>query len=146
MEGYINDLRECSHGYLNYDIVEETTVDKFPRKADGFTYTAESYMKAWGARKGFHDPDWVDYDALIEEFDMIPAQRLAQGLVAGAGNTRRVGDDGYAPPDRLRVAAGRLIHDFLPKYIFSLLEQVAEPIQEPAVVFFSHPYSPDILP
>ena len=71
VEGYINDLRECSGGYLNYEIVETITVDKFPRKADGFTYTADGFVKAWTERKGFHDPDMVDYDALLEEFDMV---------------------------------------------------------------------------
>lgn len=72
VDGYISDLRECSHGYLNYEVVGETTVDKFPRKADGFTYTPDSFMNAWKTRKGFHDPDLVDYYALIDEFNMIP--------------------------------------------------------------------------
>jgi hypothetical protein len=69
--GYIDDLRACSHGYLNYEIVETLTVDHFPRKADGFIYTADHFVKAWRARKGFHEPDLVDYDALLDEFDMI---------------------------------------------------------------------------
>ena len=71
VDGYIKDLRECSDGYLNYEIVERIMVDKFPRKADGFTYAADDFVKAWNARKGFHDPDLVDYDALLEEFEMI---------------------------------------------------------------------------
>ena len=71
VEGYIADLRECSHGYLNYEVVERITVDKFPRKADGFTYQADDFMKAWKARKGFHAADLVDYYALLDEFDMI---------------------------------------------------------------------------
>lgn len=71
LEGYISDLRECSHGYLNYEVVETITVDKFPRKADGFAYQPDDFMTAWRARKGFHDPDLVDYHALIDEFDMI---------------------------------------------------------------------------
>ncbi|HNS41096.1 MAG TPA: hypothetical protein PKJ56_12740, partial [Promineifilum sp.] len=59
LEGYISDLRECSHGYLNYEVVETITVDKFPRKADGFAYQPDDFMMAWRARKGFHDPDLV---------------------------------------------------------------------------------------
>jgi hypothetical protein len=69
--GYIGDLKEVSYGYANYEIVERIEVDKFPRKADGFVYTADEFVNAWRARKGFHEPDAVDYDALIAEFDMI---------------------------------------------------------------------------
>ena len=79
IEGYISDLRECSGGYLNYEIVETITVDKFPRKADGFTYTADGFVKAWNERKGFHDPDLVDYDALLEEFEMV--RKVNENLV-----------------------------------------------------------------
>ncbi len=79
VRGFIDDLRECSHGYLNYEIVETITVDHFPRKADGFTYTADGFVKAWQARKGFHEPDLVDYDALMAEFDMI--RKVDEGIV-----------------------------------------------------------------
>ena len=79
VDGYIKDLREVSGGYLNYEIVETITVDKFPRKADGFTYTADAFVKAWTERKGFHDPDLVDYDALLEEFEMV--RKVDEGLV-----------------------------------------------------------------
>ncbi|MCA9969405.1 MAG: hypothetical protein KC425_04270, partial [Anaerolineales bacterium] len=67
---YINDLREISYGYCNYEIVERQEVDKFPRKQDGFTYKADDFVAAWKAREGFHQPDAVDYDALLAEFDM----------------------------------------------------------------------------
>ena len=69
--GYISDLKEISHGYINYEIVERIEVDKFPRKADGFVYKADDFVKHLKDRKGFHDPDAVDYDALLAEFDMI---------------------------------------------------------------------------
>lgn len=68
---YIGDVKEISYGYANYEIVERIEVDKFPRKADGFSYTADAFVAAWKARTGFHQPDAVDYDALLEEFDMI---------------------------------------------------------------------------
>lgn len=69
--GYINDLRESSYGYCNYEIVERIEVDKFPIKQDGFTYKADNFVAAWNARGGFHQPDAVNYDALMDEFDMI---------------------------------------------------------------------------
>lgn len=69
-EGYIADMKEISHGYVNYKIVEEREVARFPVKADGFTYEADQFVKAYRARKGFHDPDAVSYDALLDEFKM----------------------------------------------------------------------------
>lgn len=71
VKDYIADLHECSYGYVNYKVVEEIEVDRFPRKADGFIYGADEYYQAWRTRKGFHDPDAVDYDALLDEFDMV---------------------------------------------------------------------------
>lgn len=70
-EGYIADLRETSYGYCNYDIVERVEVDAFPRKKDGFRYRADDFVQAWRKRAGFHQPDAVDYDALLAAFDMI---------------------------------------------------------------------------
>lgn len=70
-EKYIADLQEISHGYCNYEIVERIDVDAFPVKADGFTYRADDFYNFWRARKGFHQPDAVDYNPLLAEFDMI---------------------------------------------------------------------------
>ncbi len=70
-EGYIADMKAISHGYVNYKIVEEREVARFPVKADGFTYEADEFVKAYRARKGFHDPDAVSYDALLDEFEMV---------------------------------------------------------------------------
>lgn len=67
---YINDLREASYGYVNYEIVERIEVDGFPTKIDGFAYNAGSFMQAWDNRD-FHDPDAVDYLRLVQEFQMI---------------------------------------------------------------------------
>ena len=69
-QGYIHDVRECSYGYANYEIVDRVVVDGYPLKRDGFRYTEESYLEAWRTRQ-FHDPDGVDYLELIREFKMI---------------------------------------------------------------------------
>lgn len=71
-EAYIEDLRETSYGYCNYEVVERIEVDAFPRKQDGFRYGPDEYVQAWRSRTGFHQPDLVDYDALMEQFDMLP--------------------------------------------------------------------------
>ncbi|MGH2523723.1 MAG: hypothetical protein ACRDH2_14560 [Anaerolineales bacterium] len=69
---YLADVRECSDGLVNYEIVERIEVDGFPAKQDGFAYTAETYLACWRARSGFHQPDGVDYHRLLDEFDIIP--------------------------------------------------------------------------
>lgn len=70
LQGCIDDLREVSYGYWKIEITEHLTVDAFPVKKDGFRYTPASFEQAWKTRQ-FHQPDAVDYLALVEEFDLI---------------------------------------------------------------------------
>lgn len=67
---YINDVRDASYCYVNYEIVERIEVDGFPTKVDGFAYTPQSFLESWDKRD-FHDPDAVDYLRLVQEFQMI---------------------------------------------------------------------------
>lgn len=67
---YSNDLRAASGGYADFQIAERIEVDDFPLKQDGYRYDEASFLKAWGRRK-FHEPDAVDYLALVREFDLI---------------------------------------------------------------------------
>jgi hypothetical protein len=69
-QGYIDDIRECSYGYANYEVVERLVVDGYPIKRDGFRYDERSYLDAWRTRQ-FHQPDGVDYLQLVREFDLI---------------------------------------------------------------------------
>jgi hypothetical protein len=69
---YIADVREASHGLVQYEIAAQRESDTFPAKQDGFAYTVDSYLAAWRARSGFHHPDAVDYHRLLAEFDVIP--------------------------------------------------------------------------
>lgn len=69
---YIQDIHECSHGYAQFEIAERIEVDGFPVKQDGFRYTADSFLKCWRSRSGFHQRDAVSYHALLDEFDVIP--------------------------------------------------------------------------
>jgi hypothetical protein len=77
-QGYIDDLRYASDGYLNYEIVERLEVDAFPLKKDGFRYTDESYERAWSTHQ-FHQPDAVNYLELVREFKMI--ERIDAGEI-----------------------------------------------------------------
>lgn len=68
---FITDIREVSYGYANYQIAERILVDDFPVKQDGFRYTAAQYVRSWQRRGGFHQPDAVNYHALLDQFDMV---------------------------------------------------------------------------
>jgi hypothetical protein len=68
---YIEDVRAASHGELEYQVVARVERDGFPIKADGFRYDAETYLRCWHARRGFHEPDAVDYHALLHEFEVV---------------------------------------------------------------------------
>jgi hypothetical protein len=69
---FIADVRECSYGLVNFEIVERIEVDGFPVKQDGFRYTPEEYLACWRARSGFHQPDAADYHRLLDEFGVTP--------------------------------------------------------------------------
>jgi len=68
---YIADLQAASHGYLNYQIVRRMDVNSFPVKKDSFVYTPESYWQSWQSRSGFHQPDAVDYERILSDYDLL---------------------------------------------------------------------------
>lgn len=68
--GYIDDLRNASGGYVNYEIVERIDADRFPPKIDGFTYTPKDYVDVIRGKRKAHEPDMLDYHARIEQFDL----------------------------------------------------------------------------
>lgn len=76
---YIADLHETSNGFLDYQIVQRIDADAWPIKVDGFRYDEHSFLRCWRAKSGFHDPDAVDYEAIIEEFDLL--QRVNTGQI-----------------------------------------------------------------
>jgi hypothetical protein len=53
-EVYSADLRECSGGFVRYQIVEWRDLDVFPVKVDGFSYDDETYLRCWREGKGWH--------------------------------------------------------------------------------------------
>ncbi|MEW6358112.1 MAG: hypothetical protein AB1696_17395 [Planctomycetota bacterium] len=67
---YIADVKKCSGGYVQYQVTEWKDVNNFPVLKDGFRYTAKQYMDCLQSGKGWHDPDNVDYVAIIKEFDL----------------------------------------------------------------------------
>ena len=77
--GLIADLARASYGYCNYEIVELLTVDALPVKIDGFSYSPDHYSAVWRARSGFHQPDWADYQRILDDFQLT--QRIASGNI-----------------------------------------------------------------
>jgi hypothetical protein len=68
---YMADLRECSNGFLDYQIVQRMEVDVWPVKADGFRYDDATFLQCWRTKSGWHEPDAVDYQAIIDDFDLL---------------------------------------------------------------------------
>ena len=81
---HISDLNYASYGYANYVVVENIDVDEFARwpiKQDGFRYDENSYLSAWnsGNSANFHQPDAINYYALMDEFRII--ERVSSGEI-----------------------------------------------------------------
>lgn len=79
VQGCIQDLAEASYGVARFEVVERLEVDEFPIKADGFRYEPKDFADRWRRRSGFHQPDAVDYHALIRQFDL--AEKVRSGRV-----------------------------------------------------------------
>src|SRR5947199_7211120 len=67
-EAYLSDLYECSGRNVGYRIVEWKDVDAYPLKKDGFRYTEEEYLRNQRGKANWHQPDAVDYKAIIKDF------------------------------------------------------------------------------
>ena len=102
-QGYITDLKECSDGLVECEIVQRIDVEGWPVKEDGFRYDGESYLRNWRSRSGWHQPDWADYEALLTEFDLLRRIDLQQvdevwmfaGPYAGFYESRMVGPGAF---------------------------------------------------
>jgi hypothetical protein len=68
---YIDDLALCSGGLCRYTIVEWHERDAYPRKIDGFAYDDATFLRCWRQRSGFHQPDYADYDAMLNEINAV---------------------------------------------------------------------------
>jgi hypothetical protein len=76
---FIMDVSSCSDHRAVFEIVEWIEVDAFPVKIDDFRYTPENYLACWKSKRGFHNPDTVDYIRLLEPFDV--KTKIADDLI-----------------------------------------------------------------
>lgn len=79
VRNHIADLKQVSHGQVRFEVADWRDVDEIPVKADGFRYTDASYLACWRAKSGWHQPDGIDYKAILTQFD-IP-KRVANGEI-----------------------------------------------------------------
>ncbi|MFO0738726.1 MAG: carboxypeptidase-like regulatory domain-containing protein [Labilithrix sp.] len=63
---YVDALAQCTNGAVVYKVVEWNDADRFPIKADGFTYTDDAYLAG-----KFHAPDTVRYSPIVKDYDVI---------------------------------------------------------------------------
>lgn len=68
--GFIADVEEASHGVVSYQVADRVEFTRFPAKVDGFCYDAESYLACRNGQ-AFHQPDAVDYAAILRDADVI---------------------------------------------------------------------------
>ncbi|MCS7251552.1 MAG: hypothetical protein RMK32_00950 [Anaerolineae bacterium] len=118
VEGYIADLEACSGGLVRYRVVARLDFPFFPAKIDGFRYTWETYSAVLERRQLPHEPDTVDYMAILAACDGV--RRIARGEIDeiwlfggpyfGFYESLMAGPDAFwcnAPPLLGNEAAGR---------------------------------------
>lgn len=77
--GFLSDILETSGGLARYQIVERIEVNEFPLKADGFRYSAQSYLDLMAGKIQPHQPDAFNYDNFISQFNIL--QRVASNEI-----------------------------------------------------------------
>ncbi len=115
---YLSDLQDCSYGYVNFEVAEIHEVDRLPTKEDGFSYDPDQFVNSLHSKSGFHQPDAVDYYAILEEFDVL--SKVNEHIIdevwlfgppyAGFYESRMAGPDAFwcnAPPIDGTDDAGR---------------------------------------
>jgi hypothetical protein len=69
---YIQDLLEVSGGLARYEIVQRIELNEFPALTDGFRYTPQSYLAVMNRTQAPHQPQYVDYQAIVTGLNIIP--------------------------------------------------------------------------
>ena len=76
---YAADLKECSGGYADYQIVEKVAVDEYPVKKDGFRYDFAGLRDVMQKGKPHHEADAIDYHAILDRFKIV--ERVEKGEI-----------------------------------------------------------------
>jgi hypothetical protein len=68
---FIADVRECSGGFVDFQIVDRVDADRWLVKADGYCYDEDTYLACWRAGSGWHPADQVDYEAILSDYNLL---------------------------------------------------------------------------
>lgn len=68
---FMDDTVADSSGLARYQIVQRIDVNEFPIKADGFRYTAQSYLDTIKNTSMAHQPDMIDYQDFLTRYKIL---------------------------------------------------------------------------
>ena len=71
VNAFIGDILQVSGGLVRYQVSQREELDEFPALIDGFRYTPQAYLDVMGRRQSPHNPQGIDYQALIERYDIL---------------------------------------------------------------------------
>ncbi len=65
---YLGELGSASGGYVQWQVAGWVDLDLWPVKLDGFRYDDTTYLQSWfdPGQYPWHDPDAIDYEALLD--------------------------------------------------------------------------------
>lgn len=70
VQGVISSFQTASQGQLQYTIAQQVVANEWPVKIDGFRYTETTYFQVWQGQTPAHNPDEVNYDLILDQFDI----------------------------------------------------------------------------
>lgn len=71
VQNFIADVQYASYDYANYTVTERVEANRFPIKGDGFAYTPDDFVRFWQTQSGFHSPDDVNYQLILNDFNIV---------------------------------------------------------------------------
>jgi hypothetical protein len=80
VDGFIADVRECSNGLVDYQVVQSIVVDGWPvKKQYGFHYTWDTFVDCLKGKSPWFQPDTLDYDLVVSDFGLL--HRVERGQI-----------------------------------------------------------------
>jgi hypothetical protein len=71
VNAFIGDILQMSGGLARYQIVQRELLDEFPALVDGFRYSPQAYLDVMSRHQSPHNPQGIDYQALVEHYDIL---------------------------------------------------------------------------
>ncbi len=78
LAAYLKEMKAVSGGFVSYKVTAKLDLDVWPKKADGFSYTDQSYLNCLSTGKGWHQPDLVDYGKIIKDYGLAAKVKSGQ--------------------------------------------------------------------